>query len=78
MMSVWIALAAVVASQPANLVIVYGTNPPTVVRYSSLDRCERAKRALLEQAEQQGVNQGSATSGMIDIHRGIAAYCIPA
>lgn len=76
MIFVLLALGAATVSNSANLVLVYLGHPPTVVEYRSLARCERAKKALLDQAEQQGVNQGTVASGKV-IRRDVEAYCIP-
>jgi hypothetical protein len=57
------------AAVVAKLVIIYAGQPPTVVDYPTLARCEAAKRALLEQAKaEQTIGDG--------IYR-VKAYCIP-
>lgn len=68
-----LALAIAVAS-PAKLVIVYGEQPPTVVNYASLARCETAKRKLLDQASKEETVGATIERG--GIYR-IRAYCIP-
>lgn len=71
-----LALAALLLG-PAKLVILYGQAPPTVVSYPSMERCERARRALLAQAERHDPSQERLPSGTLVIHRGVSAYCIP-
>lgn len=70
------ALIAATQPGPANLVITHVGQQPTVVRYKSMEQCERAKRSLLEQAKEQGENQGSVGDRVI--LRRVSAYCIPA
>ena len=61
----------------ANLVIIYGDAPATVVPYSSMERCEVAKRSLVAQAERRHPSQERLPTGTLVIRRGIQAYCIP-
>lgn len=64
----------------AKLIIVQGSQPPTVIDYRSMARCEAAKIALLRQSfdPMAGKVEEIKGGGML-LHppQQFSAYCIP-
>lgn len=62
------------AAAVAKLIILYANQPPTVINYPTMARCEAAKRTLLEQA-----HEGRTIADRVSpqaVYQ-VKAYCIP-
>ena len=77
-MTVLFALAAIVATPsegPANLVLVWPGQPPVVVHYQSLARCELGAADFNEVIRRKG-EANPPPSGAIRIGAPASAFCI--
>lgn len=66
-----LALLAAPVNQPAKLVVLFGASGIAITDYSSMARCESARRILLASAAK---GEPTAAGTLVPI---ITAYCIP-
>ena len=73
-------LLLLAAAAPAKLVIVNANQPPAIVSYPSMERCERARAALMRQAYNPNAGKVEQVPGgglIMNPPQQLKAYCIP-
>lgn len=80
-MIVGLSAALIAAAAPAKLVIMMSDHS-TVIDYATMERCERARAALLSQIEQESMSREDAAELERRLGRPVLvqrprAYCIP-